>query len=490
MNQEDFEEFVRRASNRSYVNAFRHPEGHFDVKELMPDGGSMQVLNSDMLQPLRDPLRLFTDQVVIPPSYLIFKDDAGNVYAKNGRTGQIDFSGTDAASVIQSAINSLTTGGTIFIKGGEYVGDIEVKKSYIRLVGEGRATKIVGKILVGHRTGVGWLYYCGVENLWIYAAGKPYGLRVEGCDNSIFRNLIITANNDADGIQIGQVNDSGTGSFVNVFQDIWISGCLRGVNITSIANANKFYNITVGPPDLSDAVAFNIAHGSSNVFYSPFVEAGSKNNNPTAFYINGDRTVIYSPYIENVGVGFNIGSNAIETRIFGAVLFDVTTGMTGSTENVTQFNVRIVSGSNFSVVGNPVYLIYSGNNDNGLQIGNNITPWRRGIVTELGPQGGLFFYTSTNFYNARFEFRNSVNNNVWFRIYGGGCNTGSVIPFADNTYTLGSSSARWANVYAVTTTIGDLGFTNGWRITEDEKYGLILVSPSGKKYRFILDEVD
>ena len=55
-------------------------------------------------------------------SYIIFK--VGNtIYAKNGTTGEIEFSGTDASQVIQSAIDALPkeTGGKIFIKAGTYV---------------------------------------------------------------------------------------------------------------------------------------------------------------------------------------------------------------------------------------------------------------------------------------------------------------------------------------------------------------------------------
>jgi parallel beta-helix repeat protein len=66
-------------------------------------------------------LRLFADFAVIMPNYLIFTDGAGNVFAKNGRTGQIEFSGTDAASVIQQALNALTSGRTwkekVIVKG-------------------------------------------------------------------------------------------------------------------------------------------------------------------------------------------------------------------------------------------------------------------------------------------------------------------------------------------------------------------------------------
>jgi hypothetical protein len=165
MNREDFEEFIRRnpeeamrliakafkekellrIGNRSYLNAFKHPESYFDIKELMPYGGSMQVLNSDMLQTLRDPLRLFTDQVVIPPSYLIFKDDAGNVYARNGRTGQIDFSGADASTVIQNAINALTAG-KILVRAGTYICKSSLTigpAKYIVLEGEGEVSTIL-----------------------------------------------------------------------------------------------------------------------------------------------------------------------------------------------------------------------------------------------------------------------------------------------------------------------------------------------------------
>ncbi|MGB9672068.1 MAG: right-handed parallel beta-helix repeat-containing protein [Candidatus Norongarragalinales archaeon] len=63
------------------------------------------------LQPLQDPSKRFFDQVVVEPSYVIFQE-AGKVFAKNGKTGQIEFSGTDASAVIQAAINALTSGRT------------------------------------------------------------------------------------------------------------------------------------------------------------------------------------------------------------------------------------------------------------------------------------------------------------------------------------------------------------------------------------------
>src|SRR5260370_7688646 len=42
-------------------------------------------------------------------------------YAQNGNTGQIDYSGTDATTVIQSAVNALADGALVFIRRGIYL---------------------------------------------------------------------------------------------------------------------------------------------------------------------------------------------------------------------------------------------------------------------------------------------------------------------------------------------------------------------------------
>ena len=55
----------------------------------------------------------------VSPSYIIYKD-GDLVKAKNGGTGVVEFSGVDAAEVIQQAINALKNGGKIFIKAGTY----------------------------------------------------------------------------------------------------------------------------------------------------------------------------------------------------------------------------------------------------------------------------------------------------------------------------------------------------------------------------------
>jgi hypothetical protein len=44
----------------------------------------------------------------------------------------------------------------------------------------------------------------------------------------------------------------------------------------------------------------------------------------------------------------------------------------------------------------------------------------------------------------------------------------TILPEADNLYSLGASGRRWANLYAATTTVGDLVFANQFRIVETD----------------------
>jgi len=45
------------------------------------------------------------------------------------------------------------------------------------------------------------------------------------------------------------------------------------------------------------------------------------------------------------------------------------------------------------------------------------------------------------------------------------------------------------NVTFAQVTIGDIIFKTGWRLTEHPIYGVVLISPSGHKFRLRLDEI-
>jgi len=54
-----------------------------------------------------------------PSSYIIFQED-GLVKARNGLTGKIEFSSTDASTAMQQTFNALPNGGKVFIRKGVY----------------------------------------------------------------------------------------------------------------------------------------------------------------------------------------------------------------------------------------------------------------------------------------------------------------------------------------------------------------------------------
>jgi len=75
-------------------------------------------------------------------SYIIFTDGT-MVYARNGTTGAIDYNGTDAATVINSVANALTSGGLILLKGGTYSITSKVSLPYQGLILQGESPEHV-----------------------------------------------------------------------------------------------------------------------------------------------------------------------------------------------------------------------------------------------------------------------------------------------------------------------------------------------------------
>jgi len=77
-------------------------------------------------------------------SYIVFSDGI-YVYAKNGKTGLVDYSGRDASEVIQASINALgPSGGSVLIREGTYVISKTIKvPGDVTLSGVGFATKLV-----------------------------------------------------------------------------------------------------------------------------------------------------------------------------------------------------------------------------------------------------------------------------------------------------------------------------------------------------------
>ena len=75
--------------------------------------------------------------------------------------------------------------------------------------------------------------------------------------------------------------------------------------------------------------------------------------------------------------------------------------------------------------------------------------------------------------------------------------SGSFKPASDNAYNLGTASLRWANVYSADLQLSNEGSTNdvdgtwGQYTIQEGEHDLFLINRrSGKKYRFMLQEVN
>ena len=94
-----------------------------------------------------------TDLLAYPQQdydYLIYTDGT-NYYAKNGTTGLVDYSGTNATAIISSAYNSLTVGRTwketIVLK-GNFTIDTEINPlSYSKTIIQGKISVIAGEVI-------------------------------------------------------------------------------------------------------------------------------------------------------------------------------------------------------------------------------------------------------------------------------------------------------------------------------------------------------
>jgi hypothetical protein len=114
-----------------------------------------------------------------PYSYVIFIDDDGYIKAKNGKTGRIEFSSTDASTVIQSAINALPNGGKILLKKGNYIiNNTLTIASPITLMGEGHRNTVLvagSPIASGHVIYVHDTMGVHIKNLKIDSAVSKTG---------------------------------------------------------------------------------------------------------------------------------------------------------------------------------------------------------------------------------------------------------------------------------------------------------------------------
>jgi hypothetical protein len=141
-------------------------------------------------------------ELTVEPSYIIFTDGT-TVYARNGRTGQIEFSGTDASTVIQQAINAMNNYETIVVKGDMVINSEITLNKPIRYIHLGQA-------ILNVPSGKGYLNLNGANDIVVFVH------KIDGQDVNAGRKGIILTKTEASYIEVGGLTRCDTG--------IWLPG--------------------------------------------------------------------------------------------------------------------------------------------------------------------------------------------------------------------------------------------------------------------------
>jgi hypothetical protein len=153
--------------------------------------GTISINSNDLLNAIKPQLLQMPEITQQPYSYTIYTDGT-TVYAKNGKTGQIDFSGTDVASIFNNVVNSIDTGGLIYVKKGTYDfngATIYIPK-YISIIGEGAYTTTLSNVsLYFDGSSLGWAESVVIARLG-FMNGNRYSIKFYKMSHSVVEECV------------------------------------------------------------------------------------------------------------------------------------------------------------------------------------------------------------------------------------------------------------------------------------------------------------
>jgi hypothetical protein len=192
-----------------------------------------------------------------PTSYVVWKEGS-TYFAKNGITGEVEWSGIDALTVIQSAVNALTSGGKIFFKSGTYTltGPIVLSVGNILLEGEGPASILynTGTGNTIEHTAASILWHIRIKNLKISSSGTGAdAVHLKWCHFTRVEDCYVSAH--INGIYI----DECFYCIIGPNHIDTMSG--SGVLLTNHANANQI----IGGSIQTCAIGVNVLVGAATV---------------------------------------------------------------------------------------------------------------------------------------------------------------------------------------------------------------------------------
>jgi len=356
-------------------------------------------------------------------NYLVWKDGS-TYYAKNGESGNIDYSGTVASTVIQAAIDALTSGGTVFLKQGTYTitAKISVTTNDISIIGEGDSTflnsTINDTILEFVATAPNYLYDCWVKDLQIQgsktAGVSQFGVKLKRCRRSGVINCFIQKSGH-DGIYL--LNSSYCVVANNIVQDCADDGInlnyatyntiignvaldmtSDGIHIYLLSNFNSIvgnvvkgsgrYGIGVGdnvsPSDNNDITGNNIYSSTDSGIMLDDARTSTVAGNvihTSARGIELKRAASKNTLSSNTiiaSTNYGISLNSSDSNVIDGNVIDTVTNYDGiyllDSDHTVITDNRIVACGDRSVeeAGTSDYTLLDGNNVNGNTTAHNV----------------------------------------------------------------------------------------------------------------------
>jgi len=272
--------------------------------------------------------RINPDLMKREASYIIYKED-NTIYALNGTTGKVDYSGTNAATVIQSAISALTNGGKIFLKAATYSlsSDISLGDNIV-LCGEGVSTELQCN---GGRFSTSSKSKILIKDLYINGLNLAKSLlRFVSCSEVIIENVKIRSAATSAGATQILLEDVDEARVLNCFFD------MGGVSSYGIKTDAGSTNLVI----------------KNNIF-----KISVNSYNPIAIYGDAQRWIVDSNVVHCTAGSPHTGI-ASSCSYYGVISNNIVKGFTATDEGGIEVEYKSSHGNNQShdviVIGNLV----------------------------------------------------------------------------------------------------------------------------------------
>lgn len=271
--------------------------------------------------------------VYYPDSYIIYTDGT-NYYAKNAATGIVDFSSTNANTLVAYAFGNLRNGGTVFFKAGTYTLN-KMSFNFNNTIIDGEGQSSILQLASGE-------------------SGNPHVhfLKVADCQNVTIQNICLDGNlqnnNNADLLPCGiSIENSQHVTVQNCYVTNW--RCF-GISVSSKTSTSDVYDVNI----VGNRVINCLWNGIS--FYS--MVAGSQLHDCLAMnnYVEGSCDIALDTFAEPTATR-SYGVQFINNIVNGYLTYP---GYGSSGFPDASFGVRLEAGYGHLVQGNIIYDVSRG----------------------------------------------------------------------------------------------------------------------------------